>query len=183
MARMVEDLLGFAHGHLGEGIPVEPVPGDLGEIVRTAVDEARAANPDRPIKVEISGELRGSWDRGRVQQAFGNLIGNAIQYGTGAITVVARADGPRAVVTEVANSGEPIPAEVLPVLFDPFRRGKQTAKKQGGLGLGLYIVREIALAHGATIDVTSTAASGTRFTLRWPRTLPGNPGATPDPRG
>jgi signal transduction histidine kinase len=184
MRQMVEELLGFAQGHLGGGIPAEPTPGDMGELARAAVEEVGAAYPERTVRLATSGDLRGAWDHARVHQALSNLIGNAVHHGDGTITVTVDADGDSFVRTEVHNRGEPIPADAMPTLFDPFRRHLLRARKyEGGLGLGLYIVDQIAAAHGATIDVASSADDGTRFVLRWPRTIPGHPGANPDLRG
>jgi signal transduction histidine kinase len=184
MTRMITELLGFAQGQLGGGIPAEPVAGDMGELAGAAVDEVNGAYPERTITLETDGDLRGAWDHARVLQGLSNLIGNAIHHGEDPVTVTVKADGDDFVRTEIANRGEPIPPDVIPTLFDPFKRYSQgTRKHDAGLGLGLYIVNQIAAAHGATIDVSSTAADGTRFVLRWPRTIPGHPGANPDLRG
>ena len=70
------------------------------------------------------------------------------------------------------NLGEPIPAEVLPRLFEPFRRGRRGKRSSSGrhhLGIGLFIAREVVLAHGGSIEVTSTLAEGTRFVVRLPK--------------
>lgn len=184
MQEMVEQLLAFAQGHLGGGIPAEPVPCDLGDLARAAFDEATAAFPDRDIRLAATGDLRGSWDPARVHQALSNLIGNAIAHGDDPVELAVRADGDDHVISEVTNRGAPIPRDALPTLFDPFRRFvDDTRPRRAGLGLGLFIVNQIALAHGTTIDVASDAETGTKFTLRWPRTIPGHPGANPDLRG
>jgi signal transduction histidine kinase len=75
------------------------------------------------------------------------------------------------VVLETSNAGPPIPAEVLPYLFEPGRRGPPARgqKESSGLGLGLYIVRQIVLAHGGDISVRSSATEGTNFTIVLPR--------------
>lgn len=165
MQRMVDDVLDFARGHLGSGIPAYPSSNDMGEICRAAVDEIAAAAPDRKIEVTTDGDLHGSFDRDRVIQTITNLVANAIHHGIGSIEVRARAAG-AAIVTEVISHGEVIPDDVLRKIFDPFARGDVSDPR--GLGLGLYIVQQIALAHGATCEVSSTAA-GTTFTIRWPR--------------
>jgi len=183
MQEMVEQLLAFAQGHLGGGIPAEPVPGDMGDLARGAFDEVSTAFPDRDVQLVATGDLRGAWDPARVHQALINLIGNAINHGEDPVEVSVRADGDGFVITEVTNGGSPIPRDALATLFDPFRRAVDDARpRKAGLGLGLFIVNQIALAHGATIDVSSDG-SGTRFTLRWPRTLPGHAGANPELRG
>ena len=168
MARLIADVLDFARVHLGGGIPVDPTLNDMGELCRIAVDDIRAAHPDRPIAAAIDGDLRGAFDRDRVHQAIGNLIENAITYGQGPVELDAHVvDDGFAIVTTVTSHGTPIPADRLRQIFDPFERGDSTAPRTG-MGLGLFIVEQIALAHGATSTVTS-GEDATRFVIRWPR--------------
>ncbi|HTR49711.1 MAG TPA: HAMP domain-containing sensor histidine kinase [Kofleriaceae bacterium] len=167
MQRLVDDVLDFARGHLGGGIPAMPVAADMGALCRAAADELAAANPRRPITVELYGDLRGEFDRDRVVQALANLLSNAVHHGTGPIELVARG-GPHAIVTEVTSHGPPIPRAVLARIFDPFAHAPSLTGSSAGLGLGLYIVEQIVLAHRATIDVRS-AGDATTFSIRWPR--------------
>lgn len=176
MLRLIADVIDFAQAHLGEGIPSVPKRCDMGEICEEAAQELRLAHPGRQIRVEQIGDLRGHWDRDRVIQALSNLIGNAVQHGTDPITVVAEAMPDNlAVVTRVINRGATIAPEELAHIFDPFRRGHEGAKTTG-LGLGLYIVQQIALSHGAQCSVTSRDGT-TTFEIHWPRvpieTMPG----------
>lgn len=172
MQRMINDVLDFARGHLGGGIPANPTLNDMGEICRAAADEAIGANPQRTITCDISGDLRGAFDRDRVHQAMTNLISNAVHHTADAIEVRAfETDDGRAVVTEVTSHGAPIAEEVRRHLFDPFAQHDGAAPRRG-LGLGLYIVQQIALAHGGGCEVRSDDA-GTTFSIRWPR----SPGA------
>jgi signal transduction histidine kinase len=78
----------------------------------------------------------------------------------------------REVVVTVNNRGEPIAPALLPVIFEPFRRGVPQDRSPHGLGLGLYIVQQIVLAHGGDIAVESNAQDGTTFTVRLPRARP-----------
>jgi signal transduction histidine kinase len=168
MSRMIADVLDFARGHLGTGIPANPTLNDMGEICRAAVDELGAANPQRQITVEASGDLRGAFDRDRVHQALGNLISNALHHTEGPIEVRAyEVPDHEAVMTEVTSHGAAIPDELRRRIFDPFSHG-DIAGPRHGLGLGLYIVQQIALAHGGTCDLTSDAQA-TTFSIRWPR--------------
>jgi signal transduction histidine kinase len=168
MGRMISDLVDFALGQLGGGIPSVPQTADLGEICREAVDELRATHPDRTIELRTKGSLVGSFDHDRVVQVMSNLVANALLHGSDPITIrVQEAADHQTVVTEVHNEGASIPAELLPHLFDPFRRGSRA--RRGGLGLGLYIVQQIALAHGATCVVDSSEERGTTFRIAWPR--------------
>jgi signal transduction histidine kinase len=168
MQRMIDDVLDFARGHLGGGIPANPTPHDMGDIVRAATDEAVGANPQREITFDVSGDLRGAFDYDRVHQAITNLIGNAVTHTPNSIEIRALADADdAAIITEVTSHGEPIPEELRRQLFDPFASFDANATR--GLGLGLYIVQQIALAHGATCEVRSDEHA-TTFSIRWPRT-------------
>jgi signal transduction histidine kinase len=176
MQRLIEDVIHFAHTHLGRGMPVVPVRCDLGEIAQAAVDELAAVHPQRELRVHREGDLLGTWDRDRLFQALSNLIGNAIQHGADPIDVrVVEESGGRAVLLAVSNHGATMPADELTRMFDPFRAG---ATRTAGLGLGLYIVNQIALAHGATCEVDSKDER-TTFEIRWPRVpldeAPGRP--------
>ncbi|HEY1558384.1 MAG TPA: HAMP domain-containing sensor histidine kinase [Kofleriaceae bacterium] len=164
MQRLVDDVLDFARGHLGGGIPALPSPADMGSLCRAAADELAAANPRRHIAVTLHGDLHGSFDRDRVVQVMSNLLSNAVHHGTGAVELAARGE-PDAIITEVTNHGPPIPPAVLARIFDPF---SHAATPSAGLGLGLYIVEQIVRAHGATIAVRSEG-DATTFAIRWPR--------------
>jgi signal transduction histidine kinase len=177
MAGMIRDVLDFARGHLGDGIPATVAECDLGELCRAAVEEALSAYPSRRIELGMGGDLLGTFDRDRLLQVMGNLLSNAVQHGEDPIRLeVWEADDHTALFTRVANAGKAIPSESIPKLFDPFVHAGD--ERKGNLGLGLYIVAQIALAHGATYDVTSSERE-TSFTIRWPRTprseTPGRP--------
>jgi signal transduction histidine kinase len=104
-----------------------------------------------------------------------NLVGNALSYGDPRwpVHILVLGTG-EDVVLAVRNEGPPIAAELIPVLFEPFRRGVSEDHSPRGLGLGLYIAKQIALAHGGAIGVESTAQAGTTFTVRVPRALGGS---------
>jgi signal transduction histidine kinase len=139
----------------------------MGALCRAAATEIAAAHPQRPLAVELHGDLHGNFDRDRVIQALSNLLSNAVQHGQGPIELSAyETAGRDTIVTAVTSHGPPIPPEVLARIFDPFARA---ATSRGGLGLGLYIVQQIAQAHGATCDVHSSGEA-TTFAIRWPRT-------------
>jgi len=171
MQRMIADLLDFARGRLGGGFPVEPRDEDMGELCRTATEEIAAALEGRHISLQRSGNLHGRWDRDRVVQALTNLLVNAVEHGADPIEVEVRPDGAEAVCTVIRNHGAKIPEHVLQAMSDPFSatRARSAGSSGSGLGLGLYIVNEIVLAHGGTIDVHQDGA--VVFTIRWPRAL------------
>ena len=173
MSAMVDQLLDLARARLGGGIPVAPAPADLGAVVSRIVEELRASNPGRELSVTAAGPLAGTWDAARLEQVVSNLVGNALSHGAPGSPVQVSATGNDGVVTlAVHNRGKSIPPALQQVLFEPFRRGDREATGKGasGLGLGLYISREIVRAHGGTIEVASGDAEGTTFTVRLPRT-------------
>ncbi|HEX8438353.1 ATP-binding protein [Archangium sp.] len=177
MGRMIADLLDLTRGRLGGGIPITPAPADLDPLGRRVVGELEVAHPDRELRLEARGNLQGEWDLDRLAQLIGNLLKNALDYsreGT-PVTLSLQDEGER-VRLEVGNRGEPIPAELLPLLFEPFRRGGSRAgSASSGLGLGLFIVQQIATAHGGTVEVRSSREEGTVFTVRLPRMAPRRP--------
>jgi signal transduction histidine kinase len=172
---MVGDLLDFTRSHLGGGIPVTREDISLGKVVHDVVDEICAAHPERTIHVESRGELRGNWDPDRLSQAVANLVGNAVQHGTDDtdVTVTVGGDDREALVT-VHNRGAVIPPAQMDGIFNPMRM-REGAKKPaasgptGSLGLGLHIAERIVSAHGGRIDVLSSEAQGTTFTVHLPR--------------
>lgn len=173
---MVGDLLDFTRSRLGGGIPIERADTDLGKVVRDVVNESAAAHPERPIVVDTRVEQRGYWDAARLSQAFGNLIENAVQHGSAGTTVTVEVRGTEDDVTvAVNNHGTVIPPEELDGIFNPMfvRRAPRKATAPGptgSLGLGLYIAEQIVTAHGGSIEVKSSAAAGTTFTVHLPRT-------------
>lgn len=168
---LLDDLLDYVRSGLGEGMRVTPAPVDMGQACGRIVGELRANHPDRVIVVETVGDVSCVCDEQRVGQALSNLLGNALRHGAPDAPVVARVDGaaPDVIEVSVRNGGQPIAKATLDSMFEPLVRGAEANTAGYNLGLGLYIVREIAHAHGGTATVKSDAASGTVFTLRLPR--------------
>lgn len=169
MTGLVDNLLDFARGRLGGGMLLaDRRQEDLRPELQHVVDELALAWPGR--RIEYREELAATvpCDRSRIAQLLSNLLANALKYGDteAPVRVVARSDG-HGLELSVANGGRPIPPEVRQRLFEPYFRGTSHAGSQEGLGLGLYIVFEIARAHGGTVDVVSDEAE-TRFTFRLP---------------
>jgi phosphoserine phosphatase RsbU/P len=172
MARMIDDLLDFTRSRLGGGFPISPRRIDLRELCAQVIEELELAYPERTIEFEAEGDAWGNWDPDRIAQVISNLIGNALTHSPDSATVGVRlADEQDRVVLTTNNAGPPIPAEVVAHLFEPGRRGppRHGRAASSGLGLGLYIVQQIVLAHGGKIDVQSDAANGTTFTVTLPR--------------
>jgi signal transduction histidine kinase len=173
MAQMTTELLDFAQARFGGGLPLDRRPADLADIGSEAVHAARTRCPECDFEFDVQGTCQGSWDRTRMLEVITNLLGNAMKHGSHAhpIKLAVRGEGDH-VTLAVHNVGAPIPPDLMPVLFDPFRRAERVTNRQLGeksYGLGLYIIREIVVAHGGTIDVRSSSESGTTFTIRLPR--------------
>jgi signal transduction histidine kinase len=169
MERIINDLLSYTRTRLGTGIPIERRPVDLSELARKVVDELVAFHPDCPIHVEAEGDLGGEWDATRVEQLLSNVVSNAVDHGEPDGRVEVRLSGDGAVVrAEVRNRGE-MPPGVLDHVFEPFQRApEREGRRSTGLGLGLFIAREIARGHGGRIEARSQGGE-TRVWVELPR--------------
>ena len=171
MANMISQLLDFTHARLGGGIPIERARVGLSDVCTDVIAEFEVARPDRVLRFHSNGDTDGMWDGSRLAQVVTNLIGNAIEHGAAerAIDVRTSAEGGE-VQLSVHSEGPPIPVELLSVIFEAFRRGRLDGRSRAaGLGLGLFISREIVRAHGGALEVSSTETAGTTFTARLPR--------------
>jgi signal transduction histidine kinase len=167
--RMVSDILDFARGRLGSPMPLALAQTNLEALIRDVVDEIKITHPESTIQLRLSGDTNGTWDRERLKQVTSNLLLNAIQYGSGrriAVTAMGEED---AVLLEVHNDGIPIKRELIPMIFDPLVRGSDSNQDHTGLGLGLFIVKEIVSAHHGTIAIDSVQNAGTTVSVRLPR--------------
>jgi PAS domain S-box-containing protein len=172
MRFMAEQLLDFTQARYGGGLPLARRPIDLAEICRETLFDAGTDHPDLTLRFEVCGDCRGLWDPTRLREVTSNLIGNAIKHGPpGQSIEVSLHDGGAEVMFQVHNGGPAIPQELLPGLFEPFRWAERIegTKRERSFGLGLYITREIVVAHGGTVEVASTTEAGTTFIVRLPR--------------
>nr|QDA77040.1 PAS/PAC sensor signal transduction histidine kinase [Jahnella sp. MSr9139] len=172
MEGLIYQLLDFTRARSGGGMPIDRRPANLHEICRVVVEEIETANPGRRVALGAVGDGAGAWDPDRLGQVASNLVGNAVTYSPLDSPVEVRVEGAGdRVILSVHNQGPPIPPDVLPTLFDPFRRGRHARSGQAsaGLGLGLYITDQIVRAHGGAIEVRSEAGAGTTFTVTLPR--------------
>ncbi|HEX8703034.1 MAG TPA: PAS domain-containing sensor histidine kinase [Myxococcaceae bacterium] len=169
--RLIHDLLDFTQARLGTGISIQRQPLSFHELIRQTVEELQLAYPEREVRLQTSGDGQGAWDPGRLAHVITNLVSNAITYSPeGTIVQVVTRGEESTVSLEVHNQGTPIPEDLLPVLFEPFRRGRAARPgSSGNIGLGLFIVHQLVHAHGGSIAVRSTEADGTTFTVRLPR--------------
>jgi signal transduction histidine kinase len=168
--RIIEQLIDFTRSRLGGGIPTYPTSFDMDEVCRQVIGETELTHPERPLRLDVRGDLTGVWDRNRLYQLIANLVGNAVQHGQPRSAIEVRiVGGDTEVVIEVANRGETIPWAAQEVIFDAFRRGRTAESNRHGLGLGLFIAQQIAASHGGSIAVTSSDSDGTIFRVRLPR--------------
>jgi len=169
MLHIIEELFDLTRARLGGGIPVERKPLDLEAITKKTVTEFEATNPSRQIDVLVSGDVKGSWDVGRLAQVLSNLIGNALRHGSVSVPITVELSGGEQEVVASVHNGGTIPADLMPRLFEPFQPGVGRRTRAEGLGLGLYIVQQIVHAHGGEVRVSSSPEAGTRFEVRLPR--------------
>ena len=176
MKRLISDLLEYTRTRLGAGIPIERAACDLCLVCEASIEDIRASNPEQQFVQQMSGDLNLQADAARIQQALSNLLNNAVQHGDRQSPVTLTANGEvDAIVVKVSNAGDPIPSSALQAIFEPLVQAPNAStetheRSQTSLGLGLFIVREIVLAHGGTISAESSALAGTVFTIRLPRT-------------
>ncbi|HEY3595596.1 MAG TPA: hybrid sensor histidine kinase/response regulator, partial [Polyangiaceae bacterium] len=171
MTEMIEQLLDLTRARLAGGLGFARVYKrlDVASLIQRTVEELRVAHPAREIVVEVIGDCETSGDGDRLLQLFSNLVANAIHHGADGSPVVVKVDGSgREIAVRMENRGF-IPPDLLPTIFDPFRN-RSKASKSHGLGLGLFICQQIAIAHGGCVCVESSEASGmTVFTVTVPR--------------
>ena len=167
MAGLIDNVLDLACGRLGGGLSLDRADAALGPVLKQIVAELRAAWPDRAIETRFALGHPVRCDPARIGQLLSNLVANALAHGAAdaPVRVEARSGDGRFELS-VANTGEPIPPAVIEHLFQPFFR-MAVRPNQGGLGLGLYIVSEIARAHDGAVEVSSTPEE-TRLTFRMP---------------
>ena len=172
LALLVNELLDVSRMRLGK-LELRYEPLDLAEVAREAAShvEADVSRGGSRLAYDLA-PAPGRFDRLRVEQVVGNLLVNAGKFGQGKPVVLrVRPEGELAVL-EVTDQGIGIPPEHQARVFERFQRAVP-AQNFGGLGLGLYVARQIVEAHGGTIQVASAAGAGSTFTVRLPREPPG----------
>jgi signal transduction histidine kinase len=174
LSRLLDDMLDVSRSAAGK-ITLVRRPIDLSHVVTAALSTFRSSG--RLQHHDVSVESSAAWvdaDEVRMEQVVSNLIGNAIKFtpAGGSIAVKVEADDGNAVLT-VADSGRGIPSEMLDRVFDPFVQGSQaTERAQGGLGLGLALVKAMVEQHGGSASAESGGIGlGSTFTVRLPRIM------------
>jgi signal transduction histidine kinase len=170
MTRMINQLLDLTRVRVVGGMRLDPKTLDLGELCQLVVAELRQDNPETNIELSTLGSLMGQWDRVRLAQVLANVAGNAVDHGEPTAPIRVLIDGSQETRVEirVKNRGV-IPEDAMASLFDPFRGVNHRRDNTRGLGLGLYITREIVAAHRGTIAVKSNREDGTCFAIDLPK--------------
>jgi signal transduction histidine kinase len=169
MSRMIDQILEWTRLRGGRGgIQLARAACDLRVVVEEAVGEIRARVGDVPIAIDARGDTRGSWDADRLAQVVSNLVGNAIEHASRpGVSIILGGEGSQ-VTLAVQNEGH-IEAALVPLIFEPFRGRAAGSQARGkGLGLGLFITREIIHAHGGRVELRE-APNSVSFIANLPR--------------
>jgi signal transduction histidine kinase len=174
MSKLINDLIDYTRTQLGKKLPVELKQSNLTRICADIIEEQQIAHPERSIVLSTEGTLDGKWDEQRIAQVFSNLLGNAIQHGMPTSPIeVHLSSSLDSVFIKINNKGKPIPPSKIQTIFDPLVRHEENAHAidsyKSSLGLGLYITKEIVLAHNGSVNVRSTEPDGTTFEIELPR--------------
>jgi K+-sensing histidine kinase KdpD len=175
MKGLIDNVLDFAQSNFGNGLKIHiDTDPPLTEILNHVIDEIKAATPDAEIDTDFNLSHAVDCDGRRIAQLFSNLLGNAVAYRLPGTPVKVHAESTDdKFMLSVTNAGKKIPEDVQLHIFQPFYRADQRSKKDG-LGLGLHIASEIALAHHGKLEVSSTDTE-TCFCL----TIPSKQAASP----
>lgn len=169
MGVLIENVLDFARGRLGGGIPIQrKLVDDLEQTLLLTLGEVQASHPQADIIHSLDIPAGVYCDSLRISQLLSNLLGNAVTHGSRTAPIILKAYAENnEFVLSLTNQGQPIPTQLIPLLFEPFSRS-EAGQRGEGLGLGLYIASQIAMAHNGTLSVSSTIESGTSFVARFP---------------
>ena len=169
MGVLIENILDFARGRLGGGIPVQrKLVDDLQRTLRMTLEEVQVSHPQATFIHRLDVPTGVYCDALRISQLLSNLLGNAVTHGSISEPIVLNAWTENdEIVISLTNQGTPIAPQLMPLLFEPFSRS-EAGQRCEGLGLGLYIASQIATAHNGSLSVTSDSESGTCFVARFP---------------
>ena len=168
LGSLVSSLFDLARIRSGRFV-LERGPCDLAALAREVAErfEDQLSRQGRALRIEVSEPVVGSWDRSRIDQVLTNLVANAVKHGaSGAVGIRIERRGPAALLA-VQDAGGGIPEQDRARIFELFEQGER-ATSSGGLGLGLYITRRIAEAHGGRIWVDGPPEGGAVFQVELP---------------
>lgn len=169
--RLISDLLDFTQARIGNGLQVDAVELDLHAVVAACVAELRVIYPTLVLRHVAQGSGRSAASADRLAQLIGNLVSNAVSYGTHSLPITVTSSICQTdCAVSVHNYGTPIPEAIMATLFDAMTRGEGESATHS-IGLGLYVVQQIARAFGGDVAVISNATVGTTFTATFPRNI------------
>jgi signal transduction histidine kinase len=172
MERIVRDLMDYAQAQAEGRLHIATREVDFHELCVRVLGSLASVHPERPVTYQRGEGGRGRWDPDRIEELLENLVVNALKYGAPDLPVYVGWYGdPDELVLKVHNHGAPIPAALLPHVFDPFQRGEDHSVRNS-LGLGLFIVQQIVAAHGGRVEARSDRETGTTFLVRLPYAVP-----------
>ena len=171
IGRMADDLAMLVRSRMSVALPLARESADLSAITEETLEAIQLSYPDAIFTLEKIGDVTGTWDKSRLQQVIFNLASNAVMHSSNQQAKIAIRGADADVVWTIWNRCEPIPADQQQLIFEPFVHKGRSASGQpsSGLGLGLFVVREIVEAHKGSIELASSAIDGTTFTVRLPR--------------
>lgn len=172
---IVELIVDFSRAQSNGVMPITPKASNLRSLIDSVLAETQVRHPSTTFTLRAEGDLEGVWDEARLAQLLSNLLENAVSYGARGEPIAVTLSGEGANVTlSVHNFGKVIPAHDRERIFEPRSRGSTLDERRApkGLGLGLYICREIMRAHSGSLSVRSTAQDGTTFLARFPKQQP-----------
>ncbi|MDM0009497.1 HAMP domain-containing sensor histidine kinase [Variovorax sp. J22G73] len=171
LTSLLDSLLEYSRASLGAGMVLRAAQVDLAHVCAEEIELLRAAHPEALSDYEATGDTCGAFDASRVGEALMNLVSNAIKHGDPTQASLARVEGHEAFVRiTVENAGDEIAVHEFETLFEPLRQrdGPSASTERTHLGLGLFIARQIARAHGG--EITGASSEGRiRFTIDLPR--------------
>jgi signal transduction histidine kinase len=169
--RMVDDLAVLVRSRMDLGLSLTKESADLSVIAEETLEAIKLSHPNAMVTIEKMGDVTGTWDKSRLQQMIFNLMSNAVIHSLDQQSTVAIRGANAKVLLTISNRGKPIPADEQQLIFEPFvhKGGSASAQPSSGLGLGLFVVREIVRPHQGSIEVASNAIDGTAFTVSLPR--------------
>jgi signal transduction histidine kinase len=172
MDAIVKSLLDFAKAKAGALVKLEREPVDLAALAARVIEEQTANLTGRSIELRATGDVTGQWDPGRLEQIIAHLISNAVRHGAEGVSVLTLTGSPESVEVAMQSAGPVIPADLLSRVFDPFQTGpRPPGTPRRSIGLGLFVVKELATAHGGSVAVQSSEGTGTRFSVTLPRSV------------
>lgn len=175
MASLMDSLLQYNMAGLSGGMPIERMPTDLGVACNEELEILRTALPGAQIELETQGNTQGGFDASRVREALGNLVTNAVKHGVRGEPVVVRIEGNDATARLIVENAtaQDITSNEMEQLFEPLRRGaaKGPGSDRSNLGLGLFIVKQIAKVHGGDVH-GECVSKRVRFTMTLPKVAP-----------